>query len=177
MQFGPLFLNFFFFFSDPHCYPVSGMVTFTCCYLNTHKKLSVGWQFSAAYGIVNYGSAWRTDAVNQCLEFMPVGLLGKQNKCKQLFLLLSLDAHNHTDDYSGTLESVRNFFFFLIHITFSSDHKSLNYCTVPFSIKKKKEKKKVKWKALLHPWRDSSSPWWGGVKRNHLCTLFWWWWG
>jgi len=42
---------------------------------------------------------------------MPVGLLGKQNKCKQLLLLLSLDAHNHIDDYSGTLEGVRIYFF------------------------------------------------------------------
>ena len=27
---------------------------------------------------------------------------------------------------------------------------------------------------LLHPWRESSSPWWCGVKRDRLCTVFLW---
>ena len=27
---------------------------------------------------------------------------------------------------------------------------------------------------LLHPWRESSSPWWCGVKRNRLRTVFLW---
>ena len=68
---------------------------------------------------------------------MPVGLLGKQNKCKQLLLLLSLDAHNHIDDYFGTLEGVRNYFYFLN-----------THCTVSFSKKKERKKKKVtgQWK-------------------------------
>ena len=38
------------------------------CLLQTYK-LFVSWQFFETYGVVNYGSGWRKDAVNQCLEF------------------------------------------------------------------------------------------------------------
>ena len=31
--------------------------------------LLVSWQFSETYGGTNYGSGWRKDVVNQCLEF------------------------------------------------------------------------------------------------------------
>ena len=31
----------------------------------------VSWQFSGPYGVTKYGSGWRKDVVNQCLEFDP----------------------------------------------------------------------------------------------------------
>ena len=34
-----------------------------------NKKLLVSWQFSGTYGVIKYGSGWRKDIVNQCLEF------------------------------------------------------------------------------------------------------------
>ena len=37
--------------------------------LSTNKKLLISWQFSGPYGINKYGSGWRKDVVNQCLEF------------------------------------------------------------------------------------------------------------
>ena len=37
--------------------------------LSTKKKLLVSWQFSGPYGVTKYGSGWRKDVVNQCLEF------------------------------------------------------------------------------------------------------------
>ena len=33
------------------------------------KKLSVNWQSLETYGVTNYGSGWRKDVVNLCLEF------------------------------------------------------------------------------------------------------------
>ena len=30
----------------------------------------VSWQFSGPYGVTKYGSGWRKDVVNQCLEFL-----------------------------------------------------------------------------------------------------------
>ena len=33
------------------------------------KKLLVSWQFSGTYGVTKYGSGWRKDVINQCLEF------------------------------------------------------------------------------------------------------------
>ena len=41
--------------------------TYYC--LSTNKKLLVSWQISGPYGITKYGSGWRKDVVNQCLEF------------------------------------------------------------------------------------------------------------
>ena len=41
--------------------------TYYC--FKTNKKLLVSWQFSGPYGATKYGSGWRKDAVNQCLEF------------------------------------------------------------------------------------------------------------
>ena len=32
------------------------------------QKLLVSWQFSGPYGVTKYGSGWRKDVVNQCLE-------------------------------------------------------------------------------------------------------------
>ena len=37
--------------------------------LSTNEKLSVSSQFSENYGVASYGSGWRKDVVNQCLEF------------------------------------------------------------------------------------------------------------
>ena len=42
--------------------------TYYC--FSTNKKLLVSWQFSGLYGITKYGSGWRKDVVNQCLEFV-----------------------------------------------------------------------------------------------------------
>ena len=46
--------------------------------LSTNEKLLVNWQFSGPYGVTKYGSGWRKDVVNQCVEFVcmcvPVGL-------------------------------------------------------------------------------------------------------
>ena len=33
------------------------------------KKLLVSWRFSGPYGVTKYGSGWRKDVVNPCLEF------------------------------------------------------------------------------------------------------------
>ena len=41
------------------------------CHLNTNEKLSISWLFSETYGVTNYGSGWRKDVVNQCLESGP----------------------------------------------------------------------------------------------------------
>ena len=41
--------------------------TYYC--LSTTKKLPVSWKFSGPYGVTKYGSGWRRDVVNQCLEF------------------------------------------------------------------------------------------------------------
>ena len=41
----------------------------TSCRLNTSLKLSVSWQFFETYDVINHGSSWRNDDVNQCLEF------------------------------------------------------------------------------------------------------------
>ena len=40
--------------------------TYYC--LNTNKKLLISWQFFGPYGVTKYGSGWRKDVVNQCLE-------------------------------------------------------------------------------------------------------------
>ena len=39
--------------------------------LSTNEKLLVCWQFSGTYDVTKYGSGWRKDVVNQCLEFIP----------------------------------------------------------------------------------------------------------
>ena len=50
----------------------------TCCHLSTNETLSVSWQllfyiyiffFILAYGLISYGSGWRKDVENPCLEF------------------------------------------------------------------------------------------------------------
>ena len=33
------------------------------------EKLFVNWQFFETYGVINYGSGWRKDVVNERLEF------------------------------------------------------------------------------------------------------------
>ena len=52
-------------------------ITYYC--LSTNEKILVSWQFSGPYGVTKYGSGWRKDVVNQCLEFawntFPVDLL------------------------------------------------------------------------------------------------------
>ena len=48
--------------------------TYYC--LSTNKKLLVSWQFSGPYGVIKYGSGWRKDVLNQCLEFEVHGYLG-----------------------------------------------------------------------------------------------------
>ena len=37
--------------------------------LSTNKNLLVSRQFPGPYGVTKYGSGWRKDVVNQCLEF------------------------------------------------------------------------------------------------------------
>ena len=34
-----------------------------------HQRKNVGWQVSETCGVTNYGSGWRKDVVNRCLEF------------------------------------------------------------------------------------------------------------
>ena len=48
--------------------------TYYC--LSTNKKLLVSWQFSGPYGVIKYGSGWKKDVLNQCLEFAVHGYLG-----------------------------------------------------------------------------------------------------
>ena len=43
--------------------------------LSTNKKLLVSWQFSGPYGVTKYGSGWRKDVVNQCMEFVLMHVL------------------------------------------------------------------------------------------------------
>ena len=43
------------------------------------KKLLVSWQFSGPYGVTKYGSGWRKDVVNQCLEFAQKVDPGEEN--------------------------------------------------------------------------------------------------
>ena len=43
----------------------------TCCHLSSNERLLVSWQVLESYGVTNYGSRWRKDVVNQCLEFEP----------------------------------------------------------------------------------------------------------
>ena len=38
----------------------------------TSPKLFISWQFWESCGVINCGSGWRKDVVNQCLEFMCV---------------------------------------------------------------------------------------------------------
>ena len=40
------------------------------CHLSTNEKLSVSCQFFQTCGVINYGSGWRKDAVNRCLELV-----------------------------------------------------------------------------------------------------------
>ena len=34
------------------------------------NKVFISWQFFKTYGITHYGSGWRKDVINQCLEFV-----------------------------------------------------------------------------------------------------------
>ena len=38
--------------------------------LEHHPNLLVGWQSFQTYGVISYGSGWRRDVVNLCLEFV-----------------------------------------------------------------------------------------------------------
>ena len=124
---------------------------------------------------------------------------GGGNDCKRhvkSILLLSLNAHNHVDDYSGTLGGVRKVHISALVTSPKNWVVALSFilCLSLSQKKKKKKKKKNKrtsWLVsgrhvtqkcqqslpLLHQWRVSCSPWWCGVKRNRLGTAFWWWWG
>ena len=44
-------------------------VTSLLLFEHHQQKLLVSWQFSGPYGVTKYGSGWRKDVVNQCLEF------------------------------------------------------------------------------------------------------------
>ena len=50
--------------------------------LSANEKLFVSRQFFETYGVINYGSGWRKDVVNQCVESElpthPLPLPGKQ---------------------------------------------------------------------------------------------------
>ena len=41
----------------------------TFCHLITNENLFVSWRFFETYGRINYGSVWRKDVANQCLQF------------------------------------------------------------------------------------------------------------
>ena len=44
-------------------------IIWVVCYITTTKEnLFVRWPFSETYGVINYGSGWRNDDVNQWLE-------------------------------------------------------------------------------------------------------------
>ena len=95
-------------------------------------------------------------------------------------LLLSLDAHNHVHDYSGTLGGVlktkkQKVLKLLHHLKFLLKNKTPSWLVSGRWLRQKCQQSSP----LLHPWswRESSSPWWCTVNRNHLCTVFWWWWG
>ena len=49
-------------------------------YLSTNEKLSGSWQFFEAFDVIDCGSGWRKDVVNQCLEF---GLAASRYKSTQ----------------------------------------------------------------------------------------------
>ena len=44
-------------------------VTNLLLFEHQQKNLLVSWQFYRPYGVTKYGSGWRKDVVNQCLEF------------------------------------------------------------------------------------------------------------
>ena len=44
-------------------------IIWVVCYKPTAIWASVEKQFFETYGVINYGSGWRKDVVNQCLEF------------------------------------------------------------------------------------------------------------
>ena len=48
----------------------------TYCDLSNNEILSVSRQFFETYGVISYGSGWRKDVVNQCLEFASSMLRG-----------------------------------------------------------------------------------------------------
>ena len=79
----------------------------TYCRLSHKEKLFVSWQSSPTCGVLNYGSGWRKDVVNQCLEFdQPV---------KSTQLCLGDRRHSYYTQYTGgietTLRPVTNAFF------------------------------------------------------------------
>ena len=41
----------------------------TYCHLSISENLSVSAHFSETYGVINYGSGWRKNVVNQSLEY------------------------------------------------------------------------------------------------------------
>ena len=47
---------------------MSGLLQ-TYCRLSIIEKLFVSWEFSETCGVINYGSGWRKNVVNKCLEF------------------------------------------------------------------------------------------------------------
>ena len=51
----------------------------TYCHLSIIEKLYVSRQFSETCGVINCGSGWRKDVVNQCLEFGTALLLRRDN--------------------------------------------------------------------------------------------------
>ena len=45
------------------------------------KKLLISWQFSGPYGVTKYGSGWRKNVINQCLEFVLEADSGRKIPC------------------------------------------------------------------------------------------------
>ena len=41
----------------------------TYCHLSIIQKLFVSLQFFKTHGVISYGSGWKKDVVNQCLQF------------------------------------------------------------------------------------------------------------
>ena len=82
--------------------------------LSINKKLLVSRQFSGHYGVTKYGSGWKKDVINKCLEFVyhciSITVTSQLHGCtyqssviaNTLLLSLSTIAHVHTHTHTHT---------------------------------------------------------------------------
>ena len=72
------------------------------------SKLLVSWQFSGPCGVTKYGSGWRKDIVNQCLEFartLPLPAPHNPTHYAQAMISKHTYQHTHTHKKRGSRRS------------------------------------------------------------------------
>ena len=57
----------------------------------------VSWKFSGPYGVTKYGSGWRKDVVNQCLEFDSTAWLVGGQRLQKLRYQPMQETHRHDE--------------------------------------------------------------------------------